>query len=245
MMTRVFQGCILWAIFLIGASSGVNAQEIFLNDSTEYQLPEEFYLFNPVYTNPLQLKEVKATTYIISKVSKSSFLDNLSLGLYLACFDNVSIDSITTTNLYQEYPITQLIKKQADGYLGYLEELLNVPFVLPPKKLKAGHQTDLRLGVDCAELAIYGRRRMGYPIPYIGPRGIIKYLAKADKVERGTVICFGNSYQISVVYEDRGTIGVLDKEDLLIHAYKDKAEIVLLGDTDLHRYRYSIYFWKE
>ena len=244
-MIPVFRSCLLWAMCLMSTSSLLKSQEIFLNDSTVHQLPEEFFLFNPVYENPLQVKGVHPITYTISKVSKVDFIKKLSLGVYLACFDSISVDSVTTANLYREFRIVQLINKQSEGYIGFLEELINVPFVLPPKKLKEGHQTDLRLGVDCAELAIYGRRRMGYHIPYIGPKGIAKYLEKAASIERGSVISFGYDYQISVVYEDRGIVGALDKEDLLIHAYEDKAEIIPFGNTDLSKYHHTIYRWKE
>lgn len=245
MMTHVFRNCLFLAILLICTTSQLKAQEILLNDSAIQQLPEEFYLFKPIYKSPLQVKTIQPTTYTVSKISKDNFIENLSLGTYLVCFESVTVDSITTINLYKEFSVIQLISKKSEGYIGYLEELINVPFVLPPKKMKEGHQTDLRLGVDCAELAIYGRRRMGYQIPYIGPRGIGKYLTETDSIERGTVINFGNNTQISVIYEDRGIIGVLDKEDLLIHAYKDKAEIIPFGETDLSKYHYKIYRWKE
>ena len=105
-----------------------------------------------------------------------------------------------------------------------------------------GHQADLRLGIDCAELAIYGRRRMGENIPYVGPRGIKDYLEKTDNVEVGVVLHFG--FQVSVLYEDRGKIGKIDEADLLIHAYEDKAEIIELGKTDLWKWPFEMFVWK-
>ena len=246
MMIPVFRNCLFLAILLTNFTNLLRAQEkVVLNDSIAHQLADEFFLFTPIYENHLQLEGVKAISYTVAKIKRDDFLKNLSLGTYLVCFEPVMLDTITSTCLYREVPITQLISKKSSGYVGYLEELVNVPFILPPRNIKEGHQTDLRLGVDCAALAIYGRRKMGHPIPYIGPRGIGKYLEKTDYVEQGSVIVFGNSYHVAVVYEDRGTIGVLDDEDLIVHAYKDKAEVVRLKDAGLSKYHHAAYRWKE
>ncbi len=136
----------------------------------------------------------------------------------------------------------QIVVKSRRDYLGYLEELLNVPFMLPPKFQGAyGHQTDNRIAVDCAEMAIYGMRRMGYSVPYCGPLNIYKYLVPADTLLPGTVLHFG--HQVSVLYQDNGTVGVLDGQDLLIHAYRHKAEIIPLEKTDLKPERCRVYQW--
>lgn len=253
-MTRVFRKyyclVILWILPMNNYSqNGFNENSwydvIFLDETTIEQLPAEFYLFSPKFTNSIQTKNIQPITYLISKVSKADFIKNISLGTYLCSFREIDEDSISSVNLYKEYPITQLIKKESDGYIGYLEELMEVPFVLPPRWLTEGHQADLRLGVDCAELAIYGKRRLGHKIPYCGPKRIIEYLYPVEKAERGVIVSFANNYQISVIYDDKGIIGVLDDEDLLIHAYKDKAEIIRLGDTELKHYPYKLYQWKE
>jgi len=218
---------------------------VFLNEITISTLPEEFYLLTPIYTNTEQAKSIQPIIYSVSKTEKKNFLDQLPLGHYLCSFEPLEEDTICAINIYEEYLIIELINKQSEGYIGYLEELLNVPFVLPPRRLKEKHQTNLRLGVDCAEMAIYGRRRQGYTIPYCGPRHLMEYLISTDKVEAGTIISFGNNYQISVIYEDRGKRGILDDEDLLIHAYKDKAEINSLGESGLNKYPFRLYQWKN
>lgn len=218
---------------------------LFLNESRLDELPSEFYLFKPVYKNLVQTQKVQPITYSIEKVYSKEFFKELQPGTYLCSFEPLIEDTASSINIYTEYTIIQLIYKKSEGYIGHLEELLNVPFVLPPRQIKLGHQTDLRLGVDCAELAIYGKRQQGFNIPYCGPKGILDYLIPTSTLEPGTVISFGNNFQISVLYEDRGIIGVLDDEDLLIHAYKDKAEIVTLKESGLKGYPYSLYRWKE
>lgn len=143
-----------------------------------------------------------------------------------------------------DFNIVQVTIREDDSYVGYLTELLGLPFVIPPKLIGShGHQTDLRIGTDCAELAIYGKRRMGFNIPYCGPRGILAYLKGTDDLKPGTIVHFG--HQVSVLYQDRGTVGVLDKDDLLIHAYQDKVAIEELGKTELANNEYRLYLWRD
>lgn len=139
--------------------------------------------------------------------------------------------------------IIQVVVRQNDSYLGYLTEMLQTPFILPPKRIRFGFQTDLHIGTDCAELAIYGRRRMGYPVPYLGPRGIWDYLERADSAFAGAVLHFG--FQVSVLFEDRGTIGEIDEEDLLIQAYEHSVHIIPIGETDLWGKAFKLMQWKE
>ncbi|WP_203256248.1 hypothetical protein [Hyunsoonleella ulvae] len=172
------------------------------------------------------LKKISVGTHLFS-LSKPRELPNTKLPLHL---------------LKEE--IYQIIYTKRTGYLGYLEELLNVPFVLSPEFLtEFGHQTDLRVTTDCAELAIYGKRREGLKVPYCGPRGIVKYLSKTDVVKKGIILHFG--HQVSVLYEDRGIPNAIDGEDLLIHAYELKAEIIPLKETNLYNTPYIIYQWKQ
>jgi hypothetical protein len=208
------------------------------------QEPDFVYTCTPIYENREQTAQVYPISYTVEKVTKDDFFAHAGLGTHLYSEEPIEADTITSFNIYKDYSVVSLIKTQSEGYIGYLEELIGVPFVLPPRRLQEGHQTDLRLGVDCAELAIYGVRRMGYEVPYVGPKRITEYLVRTEQIERGSIISFGNNYQISVVYEDRGIIGHLDEEDLLIHAYQDKAEIIRFGDTDLVNLSCKYYRWK-
>ncbi|MEQ9405077.1 MAG: hypothetical protein RIM99_15915 [Cyclobacteriaceae bacterium] len=146
--------------------------------------------------------------------------------------------------LTSSYPqVIKLIVREEDSYVGYLTEQLGLPFIIPPKTLPGiGHQTDLQIGTDCAELAIYGRRRQGFKIEYGGPRGIRNHLVETNQIFPGLILHFG--HQVSILYKDFGKIGQIDDEDLLIHAYQDKVQIQRFGDTDLFGDPYQTMTWK-
>jgi hypothetical protein len=170
---------------------------------------------------------------------------------YFACipYDSVLPDTfsqIEPLNLKFTNRIVQVVIRRDDSYLGYLTEMFNAPFVLPPVNISPyGHQTDLRIGCDCAELAIYGKRRQGYKIPYCGPMNIYKYLDTIydNKIFAGCIIHFGD--QVSVVYEDNGIPGTLDKDDLLIQSYTEGVEIVSWEKSKFYLRKYIPFKWKE
>jgi hypothetical protein len=180
-----------------------------------------------------------------------------------------SVDTFSDTRpLHRRFSrqVIQIIIRSDDSYVGHLYELFNTPFILPPKPLPgSGHQTDLRVGSDCAEFAIYGMRRMGYDIPYAGPRGIYHYLAEissslmypdsagvyrdkegetfkvAGSLERGDIIHFGE--QVSVFYADQGVPGILDKNDLLIQSYTPSPHITTIENCGFYHLPFRIFEW--
>jgi hypothetical protein len=179
-----------------------------------------------------------------------------------------------TSPLNQKYPfkIVQIARRKDDTYVGYLTELLNTPFIIAPMVTRDGyHETDMRMGSDCAAFAIYGRRRQGYRVSYCGPRGIYKYLSEigkgpfvpkkaldtemyankdtqsvkagVDGMERGDIVHFGE--QVSVFYEDLGINGVLDKDDRLFQCYKDAPHITSIADSGFYPKPIRIFTWKN
>ncbi len=251
-MTPAFRSFFCWVILLLTGSNLIIAQSssgrplskaIWITDKVISELPDTLTILQPLYDNQYQTRRVLPIRYLVKSVGKRAWLKNWSKGTFLCSWQSIKEDTLSSVNILDRPGVFQLIKRDSDDYVGYLEELLTVPFVMPPRLLYSGHQTDLRLGVDCAELAIYGKRRQGYDIPYCGPQKIVNYLKETDSIRRGTVVSFG--FQISVVYEDRGLSGQLDDADLLIHAYKDKAEIISFGESGLNRYPYKLYEWKE
>jgi hypothetical protein len=183
--------------------------------------------------------------YKTKYIARINAIQNLSIGTHLFAVSKPDILKITKLPLHLVHDeIYQIVYTKSEGYLGHLEELLNIPFVLSPEFLtEFGHQTDLRVATDCAELAIYGKRRQGMKVPYCGPRRVKEYLVKTDKIERGIIIHFG--HQVSVLYEDRGIKDTIDGDDLLIHAYDLKAEIIPLKETNLYNTPYIMYKWKQ
>lgn len=167
-------------------------------------------------------------------------LDTLQPGTWI--FSSFPIDSAVQD--ISQMVVTFVVVRTGNEYLDYLSELHNVPFTLPPRRLKNGHQTDLRIGTDCAELAIYGMRRLGHDIPYCGPKNIHKYCTKVDSIQPGDLIHFGD--QVSVIYEDNGIKGVFDEKDQLIHARPKGVTIERWIDSEYEgRSYFKLLRWKS
>lgn len=173
--------------------------------------------------------------------------------------------------LHMQYKgkIIQIAVRSDDTYTGYLSELLNTPFVMSPYLVYGRHhQVDERMGSDCASFAAYGMRRMGYSVNYSGPNGIKKYLKyisrsvkknefngyncyfdKDDKpinlikykISKGDIIHFEE--QVSVFYEDKGLIGYLDENDLLIQSWGVTPYITTIKDCSFDGRIFTIYKW--
>lgn len=168
------------------------------------------------------------------------------------------------------FEAVQITIVQDSTYLGYLSELINTPFIHCPKREYGVHQTEGRIGSDCAAFAIYGKRRMGYEIPYGGPHGIVDYLTpihsgyashisgdtatligdsqgkpiiidSLDGVWPGDIVHFGE--QVSVFYRDVGVKGVLDAHDLLLQNYMRGPELVSIRECGFFHASLRLYKW--
>lgn len=155
--------------------------------------------------------------------------------------------------------VVQVVCRADASYLGYLKELMGTPFIMGPGVTSSGfHQTDQRVGSDCAAFATYGRRRQGFPVPYGGPSGILHYLREIipgllspgpDGVYRtahgetaavgiggirpGDILHFGP--QVSIFYEDRGVRGKLDAADLLLESWGEPPHITTLRNCGFYQ----------
>jgi len=172
------------------------------------------------------------------------------------------------------YPgsILQVVVRASDSYTGYLFEMMNTPFIMTPRLTPQGyHQADSRLGCDCAGLAVYGRRRMGFDIPYAGPSGILRYLTPvfpgqftadssftpavyrseagesvpvgSDGLRPGHIIHFGS--QVSVFLEDRGEPEILDSEDLVIQSWYNGTSVCTIAQCGFYGLPLRLYRWAE
>ncbi len=131
--------------------------------------------------------------------------------------------------------------RRDDSFLGYITELVNTPYIFGSAGPDGRNQTDLLIGADCADLAVYGRRRMGKKAEYVSSYTIDKQAPERFKgvaandqgevvdakgkpiafgakgVQAGDLIHFPGSRHVAVLYEDRAPVGVLDSGDLMIH----------------------------
>ncbi|MBS1151855.1 MAG: hypothetical protein H6Q89_3553, partial [Myxococcaceae bacterium] len=64
--------------------------------------------------------------------------------------------------------------RRDDSYLGYVSELVNTPYIFGSAGPDGRNQSDLLIGADCADLAVYGRRRMGKKTEYTSSYAIDK-----------------------------------------------------------------------
>ncbi len=145
--------------------------------------------------------------------------------------------------------VTRVTIRKDDTYLGYLTEMFNQPYIWasagPTSKT---HQSENLEGSDCADFVVYGARRMGADIPYMWTGGlpaVTKLLGagtrQADGVYRdakgnpvpftvpGDMVLFPR--HVGVLVEDRGTKGVLDDQDLMMHTLFDSPKTEPIADS--------------
>lgn len=184
---------------------------------------------------PLNILDVftSAGTYLLGNFEPGALPDTLTSSL----------------PLYELYPkrVVQIVLRESDDYFGYLSELMNLPFILPPRLIPGlGHQVDLRQGCDCASAAIYARRRTGHGVPYRGPQGIFPYVRElkvSEPLMPGDLVHFGG--QVSVFYRDVKPNGKLDPEDLFWQCYPLGPQICSYRDSGWYNRKYRLYRWKD
>jgi len=136
--------------------------------------------------------------------------------------------------------VTRITVRRDDSYLGHLTELFGTPYIFGSSGQGKRHQTDLLIGSDCADLAVYGLRRLGRNVPYVSTWTLdqhAKQVALASRssqgiandgagspiaigsngVVPGDLLLFPGTRHVGVLYEDRAPLGVLDDGDLLLH----------------------------
>lgn len=143
----------------------------------------------------------------------------------------------------------EVVIRRNDTYVGRITELIGTPFVFFPKNTPKGHQTDLREGADCVSTVIYGQRRLGRRIPYVGPAGLDRFtaLVPAKRGEQpirvGDVLHFGA--QTAVVSQDLPPLGVLGPEDRVIHAHHRTVEEIPWGELPYATAAFEVRRWQN
>jgi hypothetical protein len=160
----------------------------------------------------------------------------------------------TEIGLPREVP--KVAFRRDDTYLGYLTELFNTPYIFGSSSQGKRHQTDELTGSDCADLTVYGARRMGLKVEYTNTYGMEKVaplvavmgsaaaplpLGEGPKqVHLGDVLYFPGSRHVAALYEDREPLGVLDENDVMIHTCWAPATLQRIGDAAPNCFSYPI-----
>lgn len=139
--------------------------------------------------------------------------------------------------------------RRDDTYLGYLTEMYGQPYIWASAgTTDSGHQSEHLEGSDCADFVIYGARRMGKRISYTWTGGlpsVTRLLASgtrgADGIYRddaghplpftraGDLVLFPR--HVGVLSVDRGTKGVLDDQDLMMHTLFDSPKEQAIAES--------------
>ncbi|HUJ60293.1 MAG TPA: hypothetical protein VLX92_17420, partial [Kofleriaceae bacterium] len=145
--------------------------------------------------------------------------------------------------------VTRVSIRRDDTYLGYLTEMFGQPYIWASSGgTDATHQSERLEGSDCADFVVYGRRRMGKRVAYTWTGGLpalTRLLAAGTRGDDGVYrdrsgkpVPFTRAgdlalfpRHVAVLVEDRGTIGVLDDQDIVMHALVDTPKQQPLADT--------------
>lgn len=145
--------------------------------------------------------------------------------------------------------VTRVTIRRDDSFLGYLTEMYGQPYVWASAgRTDASHQSEHLEGSDCADLMVYGARRMGKHIGYTWTGGLPKvtkllaagsrgddgiYRNKAGKplpyTQDGDLVLF--TRHVGALAGDHGTQGVLDDADVVLHTLFDSPKEQAIKDT--------------
>jgi hypothetical protein len=145
--------------------------------------------------------------------------------------------------------VTRVSIRRDDTYLGFLTEMFGQPYIWASAgTTDASHQSEHLEGSDCADFVVYGARRMGKHISYTWTGGlpsVTKLMAAGSRGEDGIyrddhgkpvpftkvgdLVLFPR--HVGVLAADRGTIGVLDDQDLMMHTLFDSPKEQAIADS--------------
>jgi hypothetical protein len=152
--------------------------------------------------------------------------------------------------------------RRDDTYLGFLTELYGQPYIWASAGTSnAAHQSERLEGADCADFVIYGRRRLGEDRAYTWTGAlpqVTRLLGRgrpgAGHVyvdERGEPVRFTRAgdlllfpRHVGVLVQDRGRPGVLDGDDVMVHAYFASPREQAVGESDYRDAPVEVRRWR-
>ncbi|MEO8845728.1 MAG: hypothetical protein ABI591_09625 [Kofleriaceae bacterium] len=139
--------------------------------------------------------------------------------------------------------------RRDDTYLGYLTEMYGQPYIWASAGLSdATHEAERLEGSDCADFIVYGARRGGKKLAYTWTGGlpqITTLVASGTRGDdgiyrdaKGTPLAFPKvgdlilfPRHVGAIVEDKGTIGVLDDHDIMMHTLFDSPKEQPIADS--------------
>ncbi len=145
--------------------------------------------------------------------------------------------------------VTRVSIRRDDTYLGFLTEMYGQPYVWASAGMSdKTHQSEHLEGSDCADLMVYGARRMGKRISYTWTGGlpnVTTLLASGSRgddgvyrdgagkplpfTQVGDLVLFPR--HVGALAEDKGTKGVLDDQDIMLHTLFDSPKEQPIADS--------------
>jgi len=153
--------------------------------------------------------------------------------------------------------------RRDDTYLGMMTELYGQPYIWASGgATDRKHQSEHLEGADCADLMVYGARRLGYTVSYTWTGGLTDFARVLHKgtlrddgvyVDRrgepipftavGDLILFPR--HVGALARDRGVKGVLDSADVMMHTLFASPREQAIGDTSYGQMDIEILRWKQ
>jgi cell wall-associated NlpC family hydrolase len=150
--------------------------------------------------------------------------------------------------------VTRVTIRRDDSYLGFLTEMYGQPYIWASAGTSdKTHQSERLEGSDCADLMVYGARRMGKHIAYTwtgGLPGITTLVAAGTRgddgiyrdkdgtpvpfTQPGDLVLFPR--HVGALAADKGTKGVLDDHDIVLHTLFDSPKEQAIVDTGYAQY---------
>jgi cell wall-associated NlpC family hydrolase len=145
--------------------------------------------------------------------------------------------------------VTRVSIRQDDSYLGYLTEMFGQPYIWGSAgRSSATHESERLEGSDCADFVIYGARRMGAKLDYAWTGALPAVTKRLGGGTRGTDGVYRDAAgtpvrftaigdlvlfprHVGVLVEDRGTRGVLDDQDVMMHTLFDSPKRQAIADS--------------
>jgi len=158
--------------------------------------------------------------------------------------------------------VTRVTIRRDDSFLGFLTEMYGQPYVWASAGLTdKNHQSEHLEGSDCADLMVYGARRMGKNVAYTWTGGLPKvtkllaggtrsddgiYRDKKGKplpyTQDGDLILF--TRHVGALAGDKGEAGVLDDKDIVLHTLFDSPKEQAIADTGYAHTPVELRRWK-